>query len=259
MVKIIFFDIDGTSFDNKNQKVHPSTTKALTLLREQGCKLFICTSRSTQEMCCLPQAYLNLFDGYVVNAGAMIYIDKKLVHKSVMKHEKIKPVIDKLDELELTYRWVAADNDASLNRIDPEKMALFYRLYSYVPPVKAYTNQDLCHLLFYMKNPEMMDEIRPLMDDMYVIDLGLAKEFVYKDINKGAGMRWVADHYGVSMEDVAAFGDGGNDVEMMEVAGYGIAMGNGKPHLKEVADYVTKNIDEDGLYHACLHYGWIKE
>ena len=72
-------------------------------------------------------------------------------------------------------------------------------------------------------------------------------------------MRVFMDRYDLSREETAAFGDADNDLEMLEYAGLGIAMGNATENLKARADYVTKDIDEDGLLQAAEHFGWLDD
>lgn len=62
---------------------------------------------------------------------------------------------------------------------------------------------------------------------------------------------------GISVHDVACFGDGANDVGMLRAAGIGVAMGNGNPKAKAAADHICGSIDEDGLYHFCKRMEWI--
>ena len=52
-----------------------------------------------------------------------------------------------------------------------------------------------------------------------------------------------------------AFGDGGNDISMLEYVGSGVAMGNANPPVKLIADFVTKDIDDDGIEYALKHFG----
>ena len=59
--------------------------------------------------------------------------------------------------------------------------------------------------------------------------------------------------------DTIAFGDGRNDIEMIEETGLGIAMGNAVPELKSVAKYVTANIEEEGITAACKHFNYISD
>ena len=80
-----------------------------------------------------------------------------------------------------------------------------------------------------------------------------------KETSKLRGIEAVAKHVGLTMEDVIAFGDGMNDVEMIEGVNFGIAMGNAQPEVKAVADHVTDTVNNDGVYKALLHLELIKE
>ena len=70
-------------------------------------------------------------------------------------------------------------------------------------------------------------------------------------------MQHVLDYYGVSKEDTYGFGDGTNDIEMIKFAGVGVAMGNAEEPVKAVADFVTADIDDDGIEKALQHFGLI--
>ena len=86
-----------------------------------------------------------------------------------------------------------------------------------------------------------------------------ANEVTAADANKASGMLELAAHWGFDESQTVAFGDGYNDVEMIRRAGLGIAMGNGCDEAKQAADYVSDDIDRDGVYKACLHFGLIEE
>ena len=64
-------------------------------------------------------------------------------------------------------------------------------------------------------------------------------------------------HYGIDLADTMAFGDGGNDIPIIQKAGIGVAMGNALDAVKESADYVTASVDEDGIAHALEHFNLI--
>lgn len=70
-----------------------------------------------------------------------------------------------------------------------------------------------------------------------------------KGINKGRAIGEIADYFGIDQKDTYAFGDEINDLEMIEKAGVGVAMGNATKALKEIADQVTLSNDEDGIAH----------
>ena len=67
----------------------------------------------------------------------------------------------------------------------------------------------------------------------------------------------MSKHLGIGLEECIAFGDGGNDMTILQTAGVGVAMGNAYEGVKAVADYVTTSVDEDGIRNAFIHFGII--
>ncbi len=80
---------------------------------------------------------------------------------------------------------------------------------------------------------------------------------VPKGFSKGTGILRVCEILGVDPKDTFAFGDGENDIDMIKTAGTGIAMGNGNAHARAEADFVTRDIYHDGIYHACKYFNLI--
>ena len=72
--------------------------------------------------------------------------------------------------------------------------------------------------------------------------------------NKAAGMKVMMEHYGLSRDEIMAFGDSQNDTEMMNFAGLSVCMGNGTDDIKAISDYVTGKCSEDGIYDALKHF-----
>ena len=72
--------------------------------------------------------------------------------------------------------------------------------------------------------------------------------------SKAKGMERVLRYYGIDREEIIAFGDGENDMEMLQFAGIGVAMENADPEVKEIADYVTDSVGEGGITHALQHF-----
>ena len=72
--------------------------------------------------------------------------------------------------------------------------------------------------------------------------------------SKPAGIRATLERYGIAPEDSIAFGDGGNDASMLQMCGIGVAMGNASPDAIAAADYVTDDVDHDGIARALEHF-----
>ncbi|MCF6136809.1 Cof-type HAD-IIB family hydrolase [Alkalihalobacillus berkeleyi] len=84
-------------------------------------------------------------------------------------------------------------------------------------------------------------------------------EVVRSGLNKAVGLKRVAETLDVPQDRIIAFGDEDNDLEMIEYAGYGIAMGNAIPELKNIANGVTKTNEEDGIAHFLTDLLSLKE
>ena len=69
----------------------------------------------------------------------------------------------------------------------------------------------------------------------------------------------IAEKYGISRKNICAYGDSYNDIDMLQKAGLGIAMGNGQRECKNAADYIAEDISEEGFYKSLLHFGFIEE
>ena len=72
------------------------------------------------------------------------------------------------------------------------------------------------------------------------------------EASKAEGLKRLCAYFNVPLRDTVAFGDSMNDYEILMEAGTGVAMGNSVPKLKEIADYITTDIEEDGVWNACL-------
>jgi hypothetical protein len=72
-------------------------------------------------------------------------------------------------------------------------------------------------------------------------------EFASPDVTKAAGLDFLSEHLGFTWEGTVAFGDGENDVELIEWAGYGVAVANAHERVKEAADFVCPPVDEEGV------------
>lgn len=80
-----------------------------------------------------------------------------------------------------------------------------------------------------------------------------------KGIDKGHAIDVLLDYLHASLEDTFAFGDAKVDIPMLEYCKVGVAMNSGGDEIKAMADYVTDDVDQDGLYKAFVHFGLIDD
>lgn len=252
---LFFFDIDSTTYINAIHDNPESTKVAFRKLKEQGKKLFICTSRSYEEMCMLPKDFLEVMDGIICLMGAHIIINNDETFE--VMDDNVRDCLAYLDEQDIVYRYVCANGHGYLNKHAADKEEIFNRLYKMVPPIKSYENEDILHILCYPKTDEQKKYLDENYKNFLITKFSFSTELTCKGIDKGTAIKKVCDLLKVDTDESVAFGDGNNDIPMMEMAGIGIAMGNASDGCKAASDYVTNNIEEDGLYNACVHFGWI--
>jgi hypothetical protein len=107
--------------------------------------------------------------------------------------------------------------------------------------------------LVVIDDPEVLDRLKERMISRFDGRLYISKslpyflEFASPDVTKAAGLDFVSEHVGFARERTVAFGDGENDIELVDWAGYGIAVANAHERVKEVADFVCPRVDEEGV------------
>ena len=256
-VKVIFFDIDGTSFYNPIQDAIESTKETFKQLKQQGIRLVIDTSRTNEEMVTLPQSFLDNFDAIIAFGVSRIYQHGKIISEHFMDDQDARTAVDYFEKNHLTYRW-SSEEHSYLNSAGSKYEEIFQRLYRMVPSAKSWNGEKNLMFLFYTEDMEGYKTLARELPNSNVTHLSLANEINLKGINKGTAIKELCKLWDIEIEKTAAFGDGNNDIAMIKAAKYGIAMGNATDLVKENSDYVTSRIEEDGLRKACEHFGWVK-
>ena len=254
--KIFFFDNDSTLYCHEEDKVHDSTYLALEKLKAKGCKLFMNTSRSYEEMHNVPKRLIDLMDGLNLLSGAYC-VSKQGVDVHYIDEQTVKGIIGKCDELGLTYRYCTGDGRGYLNRID-KYVDLFKRLYDMVPEVKKYEGEGVTHLLFYCDRDTALSISKEFSKASFSY-LTSATEVSPENVDKGSSLIETVEKYGYTLEDSCAIGDSGNDITMLRNANLGICMGNGCYECKQVSDYITGKTNEDGIYNALVYFDIIEK
>jgi Cof subfamily protein (haloacid dehalogenase superfamily) len=107
--------------------------------------------------------------------------------------------------------------------------------------------------LVVIEDPEVLDDLKQRMLGRFDGRLYISKslpyflEFASPDVTKAAGLDFLSEHAGFSRERTVAFGDGENDVELIDWAGYGVAVANAHGRVKEVADFICPSVDDEGV------------
>lgn len=263
--KYLFFDVDGTLLPFGSPL--PESAKAVLFrAKARGHKLFLSTGRSKAEVD--PGLFVIPFDGGVYAGGASVEAEGKLIYNLFFSKEEV----DYLYNLALERGWVLIVQGSSgsyLTREGNEFLQSAFIKYIGKPLVINGLNilpeyprlNDITKLNFMTRDFDV-EQVRKLLSPSFdVIDnsMGVPASFcgeiVKKGCSKARGLFAILSHYGANAEDCIAFGDGANDVEIIESAGIGVAMGNASASLKAKADFITKDADSDGIEYALEQLG----
>lgn len=251
---LIFFDIDGTLIGEESHTMPQSAGIAIQKARENGHICMINTGRS-KKLVGPDISGLTEFDGFVMGCGTMVtYRGKTLLHKSFdvqlsariingLRRHHIDAV---LEGSENNYndspdKMFSADFRSFISRFENQYYGSYEDAVGYFDKFYAYAEK-----------PRYMDAFRAEFDrELDFVDRGKGFfEIMPKSCSKANAMEIVAEALGVPMSRTAAIGDSSNDASMIVRACYGIAMGNATEDIKKIADFVTTDVEEDGIWNA---------
>lgn len=251
MIKAAFFDIDGTLVSFKTHEIPASSLDALKRLREAGVRLFIASGRHIASMDKI-HPYADLFDGYVMVNGALCTYGGKIVHSVTMSKKDVKLWLEYIKKEPRSTCFVL-ENDIVINFIDEQMKQVFDILDFPIPKtanLNDFADSDVYQMIISFTEDEN-SKILPIFPKCYAPRWSpLFSDVIPNGVNKMVGIEKTIEHLGISKDEVAAFGDGGNDIEMIESVGFGVAMGNACDELKRVAKFTTDDVDNDGLAKA---------
>lgn len=254
-IKAVFFDIDGTLMSFKTHQVAPSTEEAIAQLQAKGIKTILSTGRSINSIDHV--RYLN-FDGYITfNGGYCVSREGNILLKKSIDARDIRSVVEYASSNPLSFSLMS-EREVTIHDVTPEIAGMYAHLNLPVPPLVNFSNIDFDNILqtnIFLGPEEEAAFMREVMPN------SIASRWspLFADVNpkgqsKKVGIDIFCKHFGIDLQNTMAFGDGGNDITMLQHVAIGIAMGNANPEVKKIADYVTDDVDSDGIWNALKHY-----
>ncbi len=249
--KIFFFDYDGTLRNQKDDSISDNTYEAIESLRKNGHLVFINTGRPKSAIDRLAKSIE--VDGYICGCGTYIEHGDKVIFETELKPSLHKLVLDALEVNQVEF-IIEGHSALYISRdIDHKGLKEFIiRMISSGVNI-MHTDSPSLHfskMVCAFKNPESKERFEKELEEHfdYIEQSDVHTEAVMKGYTKAKGMNYLAEKLGFSKEDIYAFGDGNNDLEMLEEAGVSVAIGQDAPLLLEYADYQAPPADQDGVY-----------
>lgn len=257
MIKAIFFDIDGTLVSFKTHEVPVKVVEAINELREKGVKVFIATGRHFASINNLGDLQ---FDGYVTLNGGYCFAGNHVIYKHHIPKEDIEKLLDYLEHEESFPCTFVREHALTMNYENEATEHIFTMLNFPKPPVgdlREAAKEDIYQLIAFFDGSQEERVMEAMPGCEATRWYPSFADVVPAGSSKRIGIDKVIEYFGISLDETMAFGDGGNDIAMLEHAGISVALGNAADDVKQAADYVTTSVDDDGVVNALKHFGLI--
>ncbi|WP_428911355.1 Cof-type HAD-IIB family hydrolase [Niallia sp. Krafla_26] len=256
---LIVLDLDGTLLKD-DKTISSKTKKVLFKAKEAGHEVMIATGRPYRSS----EMYYKELDlkSPVVNFnGAFIHHPKDSsfgIHHSPLDMSVAKDIVDACNDFDFHNIIAEVIDDVFIHYHDEKLLQIF----SYGNPnittgdIRKFLNASPTSLLIHSEK-EQVKKIRQHLAEVHAEVIEQRSwgdpfpiiEIVRHGLNKAVGLKKVSQYYGIPKDRIIAFGDEDNDLEMIDYAGYGVAMGNAIDELKNLANDITYTNEEDGIGH----------
>ena len=256
MIKAAFFDVDGTLLSYETKKVCDSARAAIAKLQAQGILCIVATGRHMIQMSKLPVGDIS-FDAFVMLNGQLVLDKQQNVLFGVPIEGRAKDfLIEKFNDH--TYpAIIVEEKDMYLNYVTDHVEKVHEIISVSKPELSDYRGGEIYQVCAYLR-PEEEYLVDPIRGDCVMTGWHYGGvDIIAGGGGKMAGIKRYLEITGIKREEIIAFGDAENDLDMIRYAGIGVAMGNGSEAVKAVADFVTADIDDDGIEKALKHYDLI--
>jgi Cof subfamily protein (haloacid dehalogenase superfamily)/HAD superfamily hydrolase (TIGR01509 family) len=258
-IKAAFFDVDDTLVDRNSHRMPDSTRRALCRLREKGIPVLLSTGRHVLEIeqeNILPGV---AYDGAVWLNGQLCELNSRVVLEKYIPARQLGILGEFLETRHCSCIFLEKDS-MYCNFVGEEMRKEQEKIGTAVPKIRSMEGLEerkVCQAIPFI-NEEEERELSELLPDCRMTRWGSeVVDLIAGEGGKEQGIRVLCEELGIRPEETIAFGDGENDVDMLRLAGIGVAMGNARDSVKEAADYVTGDMNGDGIENALVYFGVI--
>lgn len=250
--RLIVTDLDGTLVSSR-QEISPRNLAALARWAERGARICVATGRHPASALELTSRFS--FNYTLISLNGAVTLDEpdgRILARRFMTPEQTRAVLAALDTLGVEQRrdvltldtWYVSHFDDYVDG-RTNRLGVAYRL---IPEPCDIAAAKVMVQLPRDQSRELLAQARALLPEMSVtLSTPTLLEIMAPGVSKGSAVLDLAERLGIAQAEIIAFGDQLNDLDMLQVAGCGVAMENADDELKQVADRVTRRHDEDGV------------
>lgn len=256
--KIVFMDMDGTLYQTTEDVVQDSSIAAIQRLKDAGYLVAAATGRPLNMM--RPILDRVDFDYYVlINGGYILDRDFNEISTSPIEDQDTADLVALAEDNDLGLLFHFGDRSFIYNNFYPTyefaKYTNSLEGVFYDPTKSHHKRHQPINTVLLTKSPETINNFmeshpRLRMDLINVKTNGFAYDVFHAGNDKSYGIEQILNREGLTWDDVIAFGDSTNDIQMLQKAGLGVAMGSASDYVKSFADEVTTSVFNNGIFNA---------
>lgn len=255
-VRLVAVDMDGTFLDTSSSYDRDRFARLYERLEAERTRFVVASGNQYWQL----RGYFDGFPDvlYIAENGAVIATTDEVLRVTPFEPRALAAAIDLVDALPGVFNLVCGLRSAyALRHSDPSMVAFLRRYYTRLALVDAWADIDdtLVKLALVCEpgqTPRLLRDLADgLPDGIIPVSSGHGSiDLISRGVNKGIALAWLGERLGIDPAQMIAFGDGGNDVEMLALAGVGVAMANAPQEIRDRADAIAGTNDE----HAVLAY-----
>lgn len=254
-IKIAFFDIDGTILQFEHREITERMRDTLHRLQKNGIIICIATGRAPIS---LPHFSGVEFDAFLTFNGSYCYNKQGAIFDNPIPKDEVRRLVENAATMGRPVSVATKERLAANGRDDD--LVEYYRFAKLDVDVadnfdEIIETEDVHQIMLgctMQERPKLLEGVERAKITAW---WECAVDVIPSNGGKGVGVEAMLEYYGLDKSEAIAFGDGDNDIEMLEAVGCGVAMGNASDSVKAIADDVCGDVADDGIYHYCkMHH-----
>lgn len=252
-IRIAFFDIDGTLIDMKKKVISPKMIETLQRLQKNKILIVIATGRSYNL---IPQFDGVEFDAFLSFNASFCCTKNEVIYKEAIPQKDVQQIIENTRQINRPVALASFDQIYA-NGTEPDLVDYFAFSKNKVEVINnfdEFSRREIYQIMCGGRKDEYSTILKDVKGAHITAWWDRAVDIIPANCNKGLGVEKILDYYHFSKEQAIAFGDGANDIDMLEAVEYGIAMENATDDVKAIAYDQCGHVNKDGIYYYCLQH-----
>ncbi|MCG7338686.1 HAD family hydrolase [Staphylococcus sp. ACRSN] len=253
-VKLVVTDMDGTFLNDGGTFDKSSFNLLKDEMLSKGIEFVFCTGKQCERVEALVGDLAK--DLYIIGDSATkIKHNNEILYKATVSNTLGQKIIKNITRIDLNQTIIACTEKSAyvLRNLDEDELKIVYGSYHHVTLIDSFDEISEDFLKITVHDPdqnckETAKQLVEMYENVYIVASEESWiDITKKNVNKGTTINYIQKELGISVDETIAFGDGLNDIDLFSAAKFKVAMDNAYPELKQKANLIAKNNNENGV------------